>query len=121
MAGNPGPAVAGAAPLLVFFHGGAFVLGAIESLLSAVVADGMAKTRHDPDTELMALGIGNIICPFFGGIAATGAIARTATNIRFGAKSPFSSVFHAVFTLLAILLFAPYVSYLPMSAMARRY
>ena len=66
----------------------------------------------------MALGVGNIICPFFGGIAATGAIARTATNIRFGAKSPFSAVFHAGFTLLAILLFAPYVSYLPMASMA---
>jgi len=94
------------------------MLGAIESLLSAVVADGMAKTKHDPDSELMALGIGNIICPFFGGIAATGAIARTATNIRFGAKSPFASIFHAIFTLFAILVFAPYVSYLPMAAMA---
>jgi len=94
------------------------MLGAIESLLSAVVADGMAHTKHDPDSELMALGIGNMLCPFFGGIAATGAIARTATNIRYGASSPLSSVFHGVFTLLVILLFAPYVSYLPMSALS---
>ena len=94
------------------------MLGAIESLLSAVVADGMAQTKHDPDGELLALGIGNVLCPFFGGIPATGAIARTATNIRFGAKSPLSAVFHAIFTILVILLFAPYVSYLPMAALA---
>jgi len=94
------------------------MLGAIESLLSAVVADGMAQTKHDPDAELVALGTGNIICSFFGGIAATGAIARTATNIRFGARSPLSSIFHAVFTLVVIMLFAPYVSYLPMAALA---
>ncbi|MCB0390849.1 MAG: C4-dicarboxylic acid transporter DauA [Bdellovibrionales bacterium] len=94
------------------------MLGAIESLLSAVVADGMAQTKHDPDGELIALGIGNLICPFFGGIPATGAIARTTTNIRYGAKSPFSSVFHAFFTLLTVLLFAPYISYLPMAALA---
>ncbi|MCM2323587.1 MAG: C4-dicarboxylic acid transporter DauA [Oligoflexia bacterium] len=94
------------------------MLGAIESLLSAVVADGMAATRHDPDAELVALGAGNIVCPFFGGIAATGAIARTATNIRFGARSPLSAIFHAVFVLLAVLLFAPQLSYLPMASMA---
>src|SRR5690606_37837732 len=94
------------------------MLGAIESLLSAVVADGIARTKHDPDAELVALGVGNILCPFFGGVPATGAIARTATNIRFGARSPFSSFIHAVITLLVILLFAPYVSYLPMAALA---
>ncbi|MCB0377516.1 MAG: C4-dicarboxylic acid transporter DauA [Bdellovibrionales bacterium] len=94
------------------------MLGAIESLLSAVVADGMAQTKHDPDGELIALGIGNILCPFFGGIPATGAIARTTTNIRFGAKSPLSSMLHALFTLLTILLFAPFISYLPMAALA---
>lgn len=94
------------------------MLGAIESLLSAVVADGMAQTRHNPDTELIALGVGNILCPFFGAIPATGAIARTATNIRFGARSPLSAVFHAIFALLIILLFAPLVSYLPMAALA---
>lgn len=94
------------------------ILGAIESLLSAVVADGIAHTKHDPDAELVALGIGNLLCPFFGGIPATGAIARTATNIRFGARSPLSAVFHAVFTLLVLLLLAPLVSYLPMAALA---
>lgn len=94
------------------------MLGAIESLLSAVVADGMAQTKHDPDAELFALGVGNVLCPFFGGIPATGAIARTATNIRYGARSPLSAVFHALFALLAILLLAPLVSYLPMAALA---
>ncbi len=94
------------------------MLGAIESLLSAVVADGMARTKHNPDTELVALGIGNIICPFFGGIPATGAIARTATNIRFGARSPISAIIHSLAALLVILLFAPYVSYLPMAALS---
>jgi sulfate permease, SulP family len=94
------------------------MLGAIESLLSAVVADGMAQTKHDPDAELVALGIGNMVCPFFGGIAATGAIARTATNIRFGAKSPVSAIIHALFTFVVVLVLAPYVSYLPMAALA---
>lgn len=94
------------------------ILGAIESLLSAVVADGMTQTKHNPDSELIALGVGNLLCPFFGGIPATGAIARTTTNIRFGAKSPISSMIHALFTIIVILLFAPYVSYLPMAAMA---
>jgi sulfate permease, SulP family len=94
------------------------MLGGIESLLSAVVADGMAGTKHDPDSELVALGVGNILCPFFGGVAATGAIARTATNIRFGAKSPIAAFIHAIFTLLVVLLFAPYVSYLPMAGLA---
>ncbi|MEK6626773.1 MAG: C4-dicarboxylic acid transporter DauA, partial [Bdellovibrionota bacterium] len=94
------------------------MLGAIESLLSAVVADGMAQTKHDPDTELVALGVGNILCPFFGGIAATGAIARTATNIRYGARSPLSAVLHALFSLIVILLLAPLVAYLPMACLA---
>ncbi len=94
------------------------MLGAIESLLSAVVADGLADTRHDPDAELLAQGLGNIVAPFFGGFAATGAIARTATNIRAGAKSPISSVVHALFVLLAVLLLAPLVAYLPMAALA---
>jgi SulP family sulfate permease len=94
------------------------MLGAIESLLSAVVADGMAKTKHDSDGELLALGIGNILCPFFGGIPATGAIARTATNIRFGARSPASSMLHAVFIFTIVLLFAPLIGYLPMASLA---
>ncbi|MCB9478680.1 MAG: hypothetical protein H6683_03295 [Deltaproteobacteria bacterium] len=68
------------------------LLGAIESLLSAVVADGMTHDSHDPDAEILALGIGNIVAPFFGGIAATGAIARTATNIRSGGRSPISEL-----------------------------
>lgn len=94
------------------------VLGAIESLLSATIADGMAQTKHNPDTELMALGVGNILCPFVGGIAATGAIARTATNIRFGARSPIAAMSHAVIALIAILLFSGWISYLPMAALA---
>jgi SulP family sulfate permease len=94
------------------------LLGAIESLLSAVVADGMAGTKHDPDAELLALGIGNVICPFFGGIAATGAIARTATAIRYGSKSPIASVVHALFVLGAVLALAPAIAYLPMASLA---
>ncbi|MEO8504693.1 MAG: C4-dicarboxylic acid transporter DauA [Acidobacteriota bacterium] len=94
------------------------LLGAIESLLSAVVADGMAGTRHDPDAELLALGTGNILAPFFGGFAATGAIARTATNIRSGARSPIAAIVHSVFVLLAVLLLAPLLAYLPMASLA---
>jgi SulP family sulfate permease len=93
-------------------------LGAIESLLCAVVADGMAGTRHKPDVELAAQGIGNIVAPFFGGIAATGAIARTATLIRAGGRSPIGSCVHALFVLLAVLLLAPLLGYLPMAALA---
>jgi len=94
------------------------VLGAIESLLSAVVADGMAGTKHDPDAELLALGVGNVVCPFFGGIAATGAIARTATGIRYGSRSPIATMVHAVVVLAAVLALAPLISYLPMAALA---
>jgi sulfate permease, SulP family len=94
------------------------LLGAIESLLSAVVADGMIGSRHDPDAELFAQGVGNVVAPFFGGIAATGAIARTATNVRSGARSPLSSVVHAVVVLLAVLVLAPWLGHLPMAALA---
>ena len=94
------------------------LLGAIESLLSAVVADGMAGTRHDPDAELLALGTGNIVAPFFGGFAATGALARTATNIRSGARSPIAAITHSAFVLLAVLLLAPWLSFLPMASLA---
>jgi len=94
------------------------MLGAIESLLSAVIADGMTGKRHDPDGELIGLGIGNIVAPFFGGIAATGALARTATNVRAGARSPLASVFHALVVLLAVLVFAPLLAYVPMAALA---
>lgn len=94
------------------------MLGAIESLLSAVVADGMAGTKSDPDAELIAQGIGNVASPFFGGFAATGAIARTATNIRSGGRSPVASIVHAIFILGAVILMAPVVAYLPMTSLA---
>ena len=94
------------------------MLGAIESLLSAVVADGMTGTRHDPDAELVAQGTANLIGPFFGAIASTGAIARTATNVRAGARSPIAAAVHAVFVLLAMVLLAPVLGYLPMASLA---
>jgi SulP family sulfate permease len=94
------------------------MLGAIESLLSAVVADGMTGRTHDPDAELMAQGAGNLLAPLFGGIAATGAIARTATNVRSGAVSPIAAVAHAAVVLLAVLLAAPLLGLLPMSSLA---
>jgi SulP family sulfate permease len=94
------------------------MLGAIESLMAAVVADGMSGSKHDPNSELIALGIGNIICPFFGGIACTGALARTATNIRAGARSPLAATFHSVFVLTCTIALAPLVAYLPMAALA---
>ncbi len=121
------PAAAGAASLPLSFETlrlllpGAFavaMLGAIESLLSAVVADGMVQTRHDPDAELLAQGVGNILCPFFGGIPATGAIARTATNIRSGGRSPIAAMVHALTVLSAVLLLAPLVGFLPMASLA---
>ena len=94
------------------------MLGAIESLLSAVVADGMAGTRHDSNQELIGQGIANIVVPLFGGFAATGAIARTATNIRNGATSPLAGIVHTV-TLVAVLLFlAPLASSIPLAALA---
>lgn len=94
------------------------MLGAIESLMAAVIADGMSGSTHDPNAELIALGIGNILCPFFGGIPATGALARTATNIRAGARSPLASTIHAIFVLACTIALAPLVAYLPMAAMA---
>jgi SulP family sulfate permease len=94
------------------------MLGAIESLLSAVVADGMAGTRHDSNQELVGQGIANMVAPLFGGFAATGAIARTATNIRNGATSPLAGIVHAL-TLVAVLLFlAPLASSIPLAALA---
>jgi SulP family sulfate permease len=94
------------------------MLGAIESLLSAVVADGLARTKHDPDAELIAAGIGNIIVPFFGGIPATGAIARTATNIKSGGRSPVAAMVHSLTILAAMLTLAPLLGYLPMTSLA---
>jgi SulP family sulfate permease len=94
------------------------LLAALESMLSAVVADGMTGDRHNPNVELVAQGIANIASPVFGGIPATGAIARTATNIRAGARTPVSGMVHAV-TLLAILLVAaPLASYIPLATLA---
>ncbi|HWB19245.1 MAG TPA: SulP family inorganic anion transporter, partial [Phycisphaerales bacterium] len=94
------------------------MLGAIESLLSAVVSDGMAGFQHDPDSELFAQGIGNVVSPIFGGFAATGAIARTATNVRSGGRSPVASIVHAVFVFAAVLSLAPILGYLPMASLA---
>lgn len=94
------------------------MLGAIESLLCAVVADGMANTRHDPNAELMGQGLGNLVVPFFGGIPATAAIARTATSVRSGARTPVAAVVHALVILLAVVLFADLFSYLPMASLA---
>ncbi|MDO9280492.1 MAG: C4-dicarboxylic acid transporter DauA, partial [Pseudomonadota bacterium] len=94
------------------------LLGAIESLLSSVIADGMTGTRHDPNAELVGQGIGNLVAPFFGGIAATGALARTATAIRAGSRSPFAAVTHALVVLAAMLFLAPLVAYIPMASLA---
>jgi SulP family sulfate permease len=94
------------------------MLGAIESLLSAVIADATTGKKHDPNAELVGLGIGNIVVPFFGGIAATGALARTATNIRAGATSPIAAVIHSLVVLIAVLAAAPLVAYVPMAALA---
>src|SRR5713226_4097764 len=94
------------------------MLGAIESLMSAVVSDRMSNDRHNPNVELVAQGIANVVSPMFGGLPATGAIARTATNIRSGAKTPVAGMIHAL-TLLAILLFASkLVSFVPMAVLA---
>src|SRR5215813_5587605 len=94
------------------------MLGAIESLMSAVVSDRMSGDKHNPNVELIAQGVANIASPLFGGLPATGAIARTATNIRSGAKSPVAGMVHAL-TLLAVLLFAaPLASYVPLPVLA---
>ncbi|MCK9534167.1 MAG: C4-dicarboxylic acid transporter DauA [Pseudomonas sp.] len=94
------------------------MLGAIESLLCAVVADGMAGTKHDPNGELLGQGIGNILAPMFGGITATAAIARSAANVRAGAFSPIAAIIHAGVVLLAVVFLAPMFSHLPMAALA---
>jgi SulP family sulfate permease len=94
------------------------MLGAIESLLCAVVADGMIGTRHDPNQELVGQGIANIAAPIFGGFAATGAIARTATNIRNGGDSPLASIVHALVLLAVIVALAPLAAHIPLAALA---
>ncbi len=93
------------------------LLGAIESLLSARVADAQTDDRHDPNQELIAQGIANMVVPFFGGIPATGAIARTATNIRAGAITPISGMVHALVLLLIVLIAAPLASHIPLAAL----
>jgi SulP family sulfate permease len=94
------------------------MLGAIEALLSAVVADGMAGTRHDSNQELIGQGIANIVAPLFGGFAATGAIARTATNIRNGANSPLAGITHALVLVAVLMLLAPLASGIPLAVLA---
>lgn len=94
------------------------VLGAIESLLSATVADGVIGARHNSNTELVAQGLANIASPIFGGIPATGAIARTMTNINNGGKTPVSGIVHAIVLLLIFLFFMPLAKYIPMACLA---
>lgn len=94
------------------------LLGAIESLLSATAADGMAGTRHHSNQELIGQGLANIVVPLLDGFAATGAIARTATNIRSGGNSPIAAIVHSIFLILVIVLLAPYASYIPLCTLA---
>src|SRR5690606_18832281 len=106
---------------LVDLMGPAFaiaMLGAIESLLSAVVADRMAGTRHHSNQELIGQGLANVVAPLFGGIAATGAIARTATNIRNGGNSPIAGVVHALCLVVILLFLAPLAANIPLAALA---
>lgn len=94
------------------------MLGAIESLLSAVVADGMSNTKHDSNQELIGQGVANVVAPLFGGFAATGAIARTATNIRNGATGPLAGIVHAVTLVVIVLFFAPLAANIPLAALS---
>ena len=94
------------------------VLGAIESLLSATVADGVTGDKHDSNTELIAQGAANLITPLFGGIPATGAIARTMTNINNGGRTPVAGIIHAIVLLLILLFFMPLAQYIPMACLA---
>jgi SulP family sulfate permease len=94
------------------------LLAAIESLLCAVVADGMVDDRHDPNQELMAQGLANIVCPLFGGMAATSAIARTATNVKSGARSPIAGMVHALTLLFIILAAAPLARFIPLATLS---
>lgn len=94
------------------------ILAAIESLLSAVVADGMIGAKHDSNNELIGQGIANLASPLFGGLPATGAIARTATNINNGGRTPVAGIIHAIVLLLIMIFFGKYVEYIPMAALA---
>jgi SulP family sulfate permease len=108
-------------PMLVSLLPAAFaiaMLGAIESLLCAVVLDGMSGKRHSANSELLGQGLGNIIAPFFGGITATAAIARSAANFKAGAQSPVAAMIHSLVVLLGLVALAPLLAYLPMAAMA---
>jgi SulP family sulfate permease len=93
-------------------------LGAIESLLSAMVADGMTDTRHDANQELIGQGVANLLCPLVGGITATGAIARTAASIRSGARTPVAAIVHALVLLGVVLFAAPLVRQVPLAALS---
>ncbi|QDQ39518.1 STAS domain-containing protein [Legionella geestiana] len=108
-------------PLVYSLLGPAFtiaLLGAIESLLSASAADGLMKTRHDSNQELIGQGLANVLAPLFGGFAATGAIARTATNVRQGGNSPVAAIVHSLFLLLVVWVLAPLAKHIPLSALA---
>jgi SulP family sulfate permease len=94
------------------------LLAAIESLLCCVVADGMIDDRHDPNQELMAQGLANICCPLFGGIPATGAIARTATNVKNGGRTPVAGIVHAATLLTVVLIAAPLAKYIPLATLS---
>ena len=94
------------------------MLGAIESLLSAMVADGMIETHHNANQELMGQGVANFICPWFSGISATGAIARTATNVRSGGRTPVAGIIHSITLLVIVLVAAPMAKYLPLPALS---
>lgn len=94
------------------------LLGGVESLLSAVVADGMISSKHRSNTELIAQGIANVVTPFFGGIPATGAIARTATNVKNGGRTPIAGIVHSLTLLLIMLVFASYAKLIPMACLA---
>ncbi len=94
------------------------MLGAIESLLSAIVADGMIEDRHNSNQELIGQGLANIVCPFVGGISATGAIARTATNIRSGARTPVAGIIHAMTLLVLMMLAAPLAKFIPLASLS---
>lgn len=94
------------------------LLGAIESLLSAVVADGLSGERHDSNTELIAQGVANLVCPFFGGLPATGAIARTSANYNSGGRTPLAGIVHAATLLAIVLVAAKWAVFIPMAAMS---
>src|SRR5690606_28481304 len=90
----------------------------IESLLCAVVLDGMTGRRHQANSELLGQGIGNLVVPFFGGVTATAAIARSTASVRAGAETPVAGMIHGVFVMAGLLVLAPWLAYLPMASMA---